>query len=172
MYTRPILSISEARKMVEFVMGDVERRPGWEPGAVAVVNHEGALMAFLAEDECCQIGRQTAIIKAVTGASLHHHTHYILQRSKQMGIDTFRIGMPNMTTSSGGIVIYHPETGHVLGAVGCSHWGPDRDRELGRKAIESVGLLHDPPAGSRLANAAQIKFLSRSPDEIAPKKAG
>ena len=162
-YSRPALTTDEAKRMVEFVMADVKREPGWEPGSVAIVNQDGALIAFLAEDECNQIGRQGAIIKAVTAASLSHHTHYVRQRSSQMGYNTFNIGIPTLSDSSGGIVIYHPQTGHVLGAIGCTHWGAERDRELGRNAIESVGLVHEPPPGTRLHGVAEIKFLSRRP---------
>ena len=158
MFTRPCLSLSDARKMVDFVLADVEREPGWEPGAVAVVDHEGALIFFAAEDDCNILGREVSINKAKTAAQLSSHTNSVRKRSMELGFDTFKIGIPFVTDHPGGICIYHPETGDVLGGIGCTHWGRDRDTYLPKEAIEHIGLVHEPPPDSRRGKLEQIKF--------------
>ena len=65
MFTRPMLSMSDAQQLVDFMMDEIERQPGWRPAAVAVVDDQGNLMAFLSEDDCNMFGREMSVNKAV-----------------------------------------------------------------------------------------------------------
>lgn len=170
MYSRPILSLSDAKKMIDFILEDVQREPGWDAGALAICDHQGCLIAFMAEDESNLIARLAAVNKARTAATISTHTNNVRQRNLDRGFNTLRIGtgIDFVTDAPGGICIYDPESGLVLGGIGCSAWGVERDTGLPKKAIEIAGLAHNPPPDSRLAHMAGTKFVGRKKDEKTP----
>jgi uncharacterized protein GlcG (DUF336 family) len=50
------------------------------------------------------------------------------------------MGNPNLVAAQGAVVILHPQSGAVLGAIGVSGLAAQEDEDLARLGMQSLGL--------------------------------
>jgi len=136
MYQRHQLSHTDAVKIIETVRAEVEK--GDKGAAIAVVDSQGELLAFLRTDHCKLPSITIAMNKAFTAAREQKPSCEIgdSSRSKQWPMTNF--GDPRYTAWGGGVPIVYQ--GEVVGAVGVSGLPEEEDMvlaKLGASVIES-----------------------------------
>ena len=59
---------------------------------------------------------------------------------KSQGRTVADMGNPNLVSAQGAVVVLHPSTGAVLGAIGVSGLAAQEDEDLSRLGMEALGL--------------------------------
>ncbi len=128
MYQRYYLSHTDAVKIITAIQAELEK--GSKGAAIAVVDLQGELLAFLRTDGCKLPSITIAINKAFTAAREQKESKAIGDSSKEKGFPMTNFGDLRYTAWGGGIPIVH--LGQVVGAVGVSGLPETEDMELAR----------------------------------------
>jgi len=116
MYRRNHLSHHDAQAIVAAIQAVLEREG--KDAAVAVVDAQGELIAFLRTDHCPLPSINNAIHKAYTAARERKPSAAIGRASREDGFPMTNFGDLRYTGWGGGVPIVHQ--GQVVGAVGVS----------------------------------------------------
>jgi len=134
MYQRYQLSHADAAKIIETIRTAVEK--GSQGAAIAVVDSQGELLAFLRTDHCKLPSITIAMNKAFTAAREQKPSREIgdSSRSKQWPMTNF--GDPRYTAWGGGVPIVYQ--GQIVGAVGVSGLPEEEDMALAKLGASVV----------------------------------
>ena len=134
MYQAYHLSHTDALKIIMAIQAELEKDN--KGAAVAVVDAQGELIAFLRTDGCRLPSITTAMNKAFTAAREQKESKAIGQSSREKQFPMTNFGDLRYTAWGGGVPItYH---GHVVGAVGVSGLPEEGDMVL---AQMGAGLI-------------------------------
>jgi glc operon protein GlcG len=132
MYQRFHLSHTDAIKILTSIQAKLEVEN--QGAAIAVVDAQGELLAFLRTDGCKLPSITIAINKAYTAAREKNESFFVGQASRTEGFPMTNFGELRYTTWGGGVPILH--AGEVVGAVGVSGLPEAEDMELARAAAQ------------------------------------
>jgi glc operon protein GlcG len=132
MYQRFHLSHTDAIKILTSIQAKLEVEN--KGAAIAVVDAQGELLAFLRTDGCKLPSITIAINKAYTAAREKNESFFVGQASRTEGFPMTNFGELRYTTWGGGVPILH--AGEVVGAVGVSGLPEAEDMELARAAAQ------------------------------------
>jgi glc operon protein GlcG len=116
MYQRYHLSHSDALKIIAAIQAELEKEN--KGAAVAVVDAQGELIAFLRTDGCPLPSINNAINKAFTAARECKESGAIGQSSREKNFPMTNFGDLRYTAWGGGVPLVYQ--GQVVGAVGVS----------------------------------------------------
>ncbi|HVN56584.1 MAG TPA: heme-binding protein [Anaerolineaceae bacterium] len=136
MYQRYQLSHADALKVVTFIQAELEREN--RGAAIAVVDAQGELLAFLRTDGCKLPSITIAINKAYTAAREMKESYEIGQSSREKGYPMTNFGDLRYTAWGGGVPIVF--RGQIVGAVGVSGLPEEEDMKLSQRAAELFGV--------------------------------
>jgi glc operon protein GlcG len=132
MYQRYHLSHTDAMKILASIQAKLEADD--KGAAIAVVDAQGELLAFLRTDGCKLPSITIAINKAYTAAREKNESFFVGEASRTEGFPMTNFGELRYTTWGGGVPILH--AGEVVGAVGVSGLPEAEDMELARQAAQ------------------------------------
>ena len=135
MYTRHQLSHADAMKVLTAIQAELDREN--KGAAVAVVDSQGELLAFVRTDGCRLPSINIAIHKAYTAAREQTESKSIGERSKEEGFPMTNFGDLRYTGWGGGVPILYQ--GQVVGAVGVSGLPEEEDMVLARNGTLALG---------------------------------
>ncbi|GAK56162.1 hypothetical protein U27_03124 [Candidatus Vecturithrix granuli] len=141
MYQSYQLSHSDALKIITAIQAELEKNQ--KGAAIAVVDAQGELMAFLRTDGCRLPSINIAINKAFTAARERKESAEIGQASRNQGFPMSNFGDMRYTGWGGGVPIVYQ--GQVVGAVGVSSLPEQEDMKmsrLGANIISGEGGSH------------------------------
>ena len=128
MYKRYQLSHNDAQKIIAVIQSELEKDN--KGAAIAVVDSQGELIAFLRTDNCRLPSINIAINKAFTAAREQAESWTVGQASRIENFAMTNFGDLRYTSWGGGVpIIYDDE---VVGAVGVSGLPEDEDMDLAR----------------------------------------
>jgi glc operon protein GlcG len=130
MYQRFHLSHTDAMKILTSIQAKLDAEN--QGAAIAVVDAQGELLAFLRTDGCKLPSITIAINKAYTAAREKNESFFVGEASRTEGFPMTNFGELRYTTWGGGVPILH--AGEVVGAVGVSGLPEAEDMELARQA--------------------------------------
>jgi glc operon protein GlcG len=136
MYQRYHLSHADVLKIVTVIRDKLDEEG--RGAAIAVVDAQGELLAFLRTDSCRLPSITIAINKAFTAAREQKESWAIGQSSREKPFPMTNFGDLRYTAWGGGVPIVYQ--GEVVGAVGVSGLSEQEDMELARM---SAKLLED-----------------------------
>jgi glc operon protein GlcG len=143
MIQRYQLTHRDAQAILSAIQAELER--GSLGAAVAVVDSQGELLAFLRTDGCRLPSITIAINKAYTAAREQRPSKAIGQSSREDGWPMTNFGESRYTGWGGGVPIIFQE--QVVGAVGVSGLPEDVDMELAQLgAGVPLQVVLPPPA--------------------------
>lgn len=116
MYTRIHLSHADAMSVLDTIRLDLERQG--KGAAIAVVDSQGELLAFLRTDGCKLPSIQIAINKAFTAAREQKPSRAVGDASRDESYPMTNFGDLRYTAWGGGLPLLHE--GVVVGGVGVS----------------------------------------------------
>ena len=134
MYQRFQLSHRDAARIVDAIRGELEQQG--KGAAIAVVDSQGELLAFLRADGCKLPSVTIAINKAFTAAREQRPSKEIGNSSREKQWPMTNFGDPRYTAWGGGVPIRYQ--GQVVGAVGVSGLPEEEDMVL---AALGAGLI-------------------------------
>jgi glc operon protein GlcG len=136
MYHRYQLSHTDAMKIVSSIQGKLDAEN--KGAAIAVVDTQGELLAFLRTDGCKLPSINIAIHKAFTAAREKTESKQVGEASRKEGFPMTNFGDLRYTAWGGGVPILYE--GQVIGAVGVSGLPEEEDMELARSAARDFGV--------------------------------
>jgi glc operon protein GlcG len=126
MYTRHHLSHADAQRVIAAIQSRLEsERKG---AAVAVVDSQGELLAFVRTDGCKLPSVQIALNKAYTAAREQRPSRTVGEASREEGFPMTNFGDLRYTAWGGGVPILYQ--GQLVGAVGVSGLPEEEDMLL------------------------------------------
>ncbi len=128
MYQRYHLSHAEALKIISAVQAELEQ--SYRGAAIAVVDAQGELLAFLRADGCKLPSINIAINKAFTAAREQKESRAVGDSSRANGFPMTNFGDLRYNAWGGGVPIVYQ--GQVVGAVGVSGLPEEEDILLAR----------------------------------------
>ncbi|MDY0093832.1 MAG: heme-binding protein [Candidatus Vecturithrix sp.] len=134
MYQSYQLSHADALKIITAIQAELEK--GQKGAAVAVVDTQGELMAFLRTDGCRLPSINIAINKAFTAARERKESAKIGQSSRDQGFPMSNFGDVRYTGWGGGVPIVYQ--GQVIGAVGVSSLPEQEDMKMARLGAGTI----------------------------------
>lgn len=134
MYQRFQLSHSDALRVIDAIRTKLEEQG--KGAAIAVVDSQGELLAFLRTDGCKFPSGMIAINKAFTAAREQRPSKEIGNSSREKQWPMTNFGDPRYTAWGGGVPIVYQ--GQVVGAVGVSGLPEEEDMVL---AAMGAGLV-------------------------------
>lgn len=134
MYQRFQLSHRDAARIVDAIRGELEKQD--KGAAIAVVDSQGELLAFLRTDGCKLPSITIAINKAFTAAREQRPSKAIGNSSREKQWPMTNFGDPRYTAWGGGVPIVYQD--QVVGAVGVSGLPEEEDMVL---AALGAGLI-------------------------------
>lgn len=137
MHQQHHLSHRDAQAVLGVIQAELERRG--LGAAVAVVDSQGELLAFLRTDGCRLPSITIAMNKAYTAAREQRPSKEIGQASRDEGFPMTNFGDLRYVGWGGGVPIVY--RGQVVGAVGVSGLPEDVDMELA--ALGAAALSHE-----------------------------
>ncbi len=135
MYQQYHLSHADAFKIIAALQAELEKAS--KGAAVAVVDAQGELIAFLRTDGCRLPSITIAINKAFTAAREQKESKAIGQSSRAKQFPMTNFGDLRYTAWGGGVPIIY--NGQVVGAVGVSGLSEAEDMVLARMGAELIG---------------------------------
>jgi glc operon protein GlcG len=135
MHQRHHLSHSDAQRIVAAIQTSLENES--KGAAIAVVDAQGELLAFLRTDGCRLPSINIAINKAFTAAREQKESKAIGLASREEGFPMTNFGDLRYTAWGGGVPIRFE--GQVVGAVGVSGLPEDEDMVLARMGAGLIG---------------------------------
>jgi glc operon protein GlcG len=134
MYQRTHLSHQDAQIILRAIQTDLEATG--QGAAVAVVDSQGELLAFLRTDGCRLPSITIAIHKAYTAAREQRPSHEIGTASRTEGFPMTNFGDLRYVSWGGGVPIV--VAGQVVGAVGVSGLPETEDMRLAEVGARAV----------------------------------
>ncbi len=134
MYQTFHLSHADALKIVTFIQAELEKEK--KGAAIAVVDSQGELLAFLRADGCRLPSINIAINKAFTAAREQKESKAVGDSSRANGFPMTNFGDLRYNAWGGGVPIVYQ--GQVVGAVGVSGLPEDEDILLARKGAAVI----------------------------------
>lgn len=135
MYQRYHLSHRDAQAVIDAIQSELER--SGLGAAVAVVDDQGELLAFLRADGCRLPSINIAIHKAFSAAREQKPSQDIGLASRDENFPMTNFGDLRYTGWGGGVPIIYQ--GQVVGAVGVSGLPEAQDVELARLGAAAIG---------------------------------
>ncbi len=139
MYEKHVLSLDQTQRAMKAMLDKATREPD-RPVAIAIVDDAGNMLTYARMDRCRTNPQTFAVRKAYTAAMSGQNSHDYAERLKSQGRSVTDMGNPNLVSAQGAVVILHPETGAVLGAIGVSGLSSQEDEDLSRLGVETLGL--------------------------------
>ncbi|MHC1785234.1 MAG: heme-binding protein [Anaerolineaceae bacterium] len=134
MYQLYHLSHQDALKIITAIQAELDRQG--KGAAIAVVDAQGELLAFLRTDGCKLPSINIAINKAFTAAREQKESKVIGDSSKEKGFPMTNFGDLRYTAWGGGFpIIYQCQT---VGAVGVSGLAETEDMELAQMGAHLI----------------------------------
>lgn len=137
MYQRFHLSHADAARIVEAIRAELEQQG--KGAAIAVVDSQGELLAFLRTDGCKLPSITIAINKAFTAAREQRPSKEIGNSSREKQWPMTNFGDPRYTAWGGGVPILHQ--GQTVGAVGVSGLPEAEDMVLAAMGAQLLGQM-------------------------------
>ena len=137
MLTELVLSYADARRAVDFLLGEIEKRG--KAGVIAVCDAHGELIAFARMDGAPYSSIQIAMNKAYSAARERKPSKEIGNAAvhPEKGFDIGYFGDPRFTGWGGGVPVF--QSGKVVGAVAVSGLPQLEDMELAEAAAKLIG---------------------------------
>ena len=110
------------------------------PVAIAIVDDAGNMLSYARMDNCRTNPQTFAVRKAYTAAMSGQNSADYAERLKSQGRSVGDMGNPNLVAAQGAVVVLHPQSGAVLGAIGVSGLAAQEDEDLSRLGMEALGL--------------------------------
>jgi uncharacterized protein GlcG (DUF336 family) len=110
------------------------------PVAIAIVDDAGNLLSYGRMDHCRPNPQTFAVRKAYTAALAGQDSAAYAERLKSQGRSVSDMGNPNLVAAQGAVVVLHPQSGAVLGAIGVSGLTAQEDEDLARVGLQALGL--------------------------------
>jgi glc operon protein GlcG len=110
------------------------------PVAIASVDDAGNLLSYGRMDHCRPNPQTFAVRKAYTSAMSGQDSVAYAERLKSQGRSVSDMGNPNLVAAQGAVVVLHPQSGAVLGAIGVSGLTAQEDEDLARVGLQALGL--------------------------------
>jgi glc operon protein GlcG len=110
------------------------------PVAIAIVDDAGNLLSYGRMDHCRPNPQTFAVRKAYTSAMSGQDSVAYAERLKSQGRSVSDMGNPNLVAAQGAVVVLHPQSGAVLGAIGVSGLTAQEDEDLARVGLQALGL--------------------------------
>ena len=139
MYQKYALSLEQTQQAMKAMLDKATREPD-RPVAIAIVDDTGSLLSYARMDNCRTNPQTFAIRKAYTSAMSGQDSGAYAQRLKSDGRSVADFGNPNLVSAQGAVVVKHPETGAVLGAIGVSGLSSQEDEDLARLGMQALRL--------------------------------
>ena len=92
-------------------------------------------------DHCRPNPQTFAVRKAYTSAMSGQDSVAYAERLKSQGRSVSDMGNPNLVAAQGAVVVLHPQSGAVLGAIGVSGLTAQEDEDLARSGLAVPGAL-------------------------------
>jgi glc operon protein GlcG len=128
MYQRYQLSHTDAQRVIAAIQAKLEEEG--KGAAIAVVDAQGELLAFLRTDGCRLPSITIAINKAFTAAREHKESRALGESSRQKNFPMTNFGDLRYTAWGGGVPLIYQ--GEVVGGVGVSSLPEEEDMLLAR----------------------------------------
>ena len=139
MYDKPMLSLDQTQKAMNAMLAKATEEPD-RPLALAIVDDLGHMLSYARMDNCRTNPQTFAVRKAYTAAMSGQNSADYAERLKSQGRSVGDMGNPNLVAAQGAVVVLHPQTGAVLGAIGVSGLAAQEDEDLSRLGMEALGL--------------------------------
>ena len=139
MYQKPMLSLDQIRRAMDAMLDKATQEPT-RPVAIAIVDDAGNLLSYSRMDHCRPNPQTFAVRKAYTSALSGQDSVAYAERLKSQGRSVSDMGNPNLVAAQGAVVVLHPQSGVVLGAIGVSGLTAQEDEDLARLGVRSLGL--------------------------------
>ena len=139
MYQKPMLSLEQTRRAMDAMLDKATREPH-RPLAIAIVDDQGKLLSYAKMDNCRATPQRMAVSKAYTSALSGQNSLDYAERLKSQGRTVADFGNPDLVAVQGAVVVLHPSTGAVLGAIGVSGLSAQEDEDLAKLGLEALGL--------------------------------
>jgi uncharacterized protein GlcG (DUF336 family) len=139
MYQKPMLSLDQIRRAMDAMLNKATQEPN-RPVAIAIVDDAGTLLSYSRMDHCRPNPQTFAVRKAYTSALSGQDSAVYAERLKSQGRSVSDMGNPNLVAAQGAVVILHPQSGAVLGAIGVSGLAAQEDEDLARLGVQALGL--------------------------------
>jgi glc operon protein GlcG len=134
LYQRTHLSHQDAMKIITGIQTELDKQG--KGAAIAVVDTQGELLAFLRTDGCKFPSITIAINKAFTAAREQKESKAIGVSSKEKGFPMTNFGDLRYTAWGGGVPIVYQ--GQTVGAVGVSGLLETEDMELAQMGAQLI----------------------------------
>ena len=134
MYQSYHLSHTDALKIIAAIQAELEK--GKKGAAIAVVDAQGELIAFLRTDGCRLPSINIAINKAFTAAREQKESKEIGESSRKKNFPMTNFGDLRYNAWGGGVPIIYQ--GQIVGAVGVSGLPEEEDMKLARMGAELI----------------------------------
>lgn len=135
MYLRNQMSHADAMRVIDTIRTELEATN--RGAAVAVVDSQGELLAFLRTDGCKLPSITIAMNKAFSAAREQDPSRIIGERSRAEGFPMTNFGDLRFTTWGGGVPLRFE--GEVVGAVGVSGLPEEEDMILAALGAAVIG---------------------------------
>ena len=129
----------QTRKAMTAMLDKATQEPD-RPVAIAIVDDAGNMLSYARMDNCRTNPQTFAVRKAYTAAMSGQNSADYAERLKSQGRSVGDMGNPNLVAAQGAVVVLHPQTGAVLGAIGVSGLAAQEDEDLSRLGMEALGL--------------------------------
>lgn len=139
MYQKPMLSLDQTRRAMDAMLDKATQEPT-RPVAIAIVDDAGNLLSYGRMDHCRPNPQTFAVRKAYTAALAGQDSAAYAERLKSQGRSVSEMGNPQLVAAQGAVVILHPQSGAVLGAIGVSGLTAQEDEDLARVGMQTLGL--------------------------------
>ncbi|MGE3541139.1 MAG: heme-binding protein [Candidatus Tectimicrobiota bacterium] len=139
MYQKPMLSLDQTRRAMDAMLAKATQEPH-RPVAIAIVDDAGNLLSYSRMDHCRPNPQTFAVRKAYTAALAGQDSLAYAERLKSQGRSVSEMGNPQLVAAQGAVVILHPQSGAVLGAIGVSGLTAQEDEDLARLGVQTLGL--------------------------------
>jgi uncharacterized protein GlcG (DUF336 family) len=139
MYQKPLLSLDQTRRAMDAMLDKAIQEPN-RPVAIAIVDDAGNLLSYGRMDHCRPNPQTFAVRKAYTSAMSGQDSVAYAERLKSQGRSVSDMGNPNLVAAQGAVVVLHPQSSAVLGAIGVSGLTAQEDEALARVGLQALGL--------------------------------
>ncbi len=139
MYDKSMLSLDQVRRAMSAMLDKAAREPN-RPVAIAIVDDSGNLLNYARMDGCRTNPQTFATRKAYTSAMSGANSGVYAERLKTQGRTVADMGNPGLVAAQGAVVVLHPKTGAVLGAIGVSGLSAQEDEDLSKLGVQALGL--------------------------------
>lgn len=139
MYDKPMLSLEQVRRAMSAMLDKATREPN-RPVAIAIVDDAGNLLNYARMDGCRTNPQTFATRKAYTSAMSGRNSGEYAEGLKSQGRSVADMGNPGLVAAQGAVVVLHPKTKAVLGAIGVSGLSAQEDEDLSKLGVQALGL--------------------------------